>query len=64
MEYKAIKVVATASGKERFKALHRGKLINQSDIEILSAYNSEVRGLYNFYSMASGAVLAKDIFWC
>lgn len=55
LEYKAMKVVATASGKERFKALHRGKLINQPDIEILSAYNSEVRGLYNFYSIANNS---------
>ena len=33
--------------------MHRGKLINKSDIEILSAYNSEIRGLYNFYSIAN-----------
>ena len=45
----------TDTGKERFKALHRGKLINKSDIEILSAYNSEIRGLYNFYAMANDA---------
>ena len=50
-----MKVVAMASGKERFKALHRGKLINQPDIEILSAYNSEIRGLYNFYSIANNS---------
>ncbi|MDR1246715.1 MAG: group II intron reverse transcriptase/maturase [Clostridiales Family XIII bacterium] len=53
LEYKAIKVVLTDNGKEKYKALHRGKLINKSDIEILSAYNSEIRGLYNFYSLAN-----------
>ena len=53
LEYKAIKIVRTNNGKERYKALHRGKLINKSDIEILSAYNSEIRGLYNFYSIAN-----------
>ena len=53
LEYKAMKVVLNNYGKERYKALHRGKLINKSDIEILSAYNSEIRGLYNFYSMAN-----------
>jgi len=55
LEYKAMKIVVTASGKERFKALHRGKLINQPDIDILTAYNSEIRGLYNFYSIANNS---------
>lgn len=53
LEYKAMKIVLNDNGKERYKALHRGKLINKSDIEILSAYNAEIRGLYNFYSMAN-----------
>ncbi len=30
----------------------RGKLINRTDIEILSKVNSEIRGLYNYYSIA------------
>jgi group II intron reverse transcriptase/maturase len=53
LEYKAMKVILTNTGAERFKALHRGKLINKSDIEILSTYNAEIRGLYNFYSLAN-----------
>jgi hypothetical protein len=56
-EYKAFKIVKNDDGTERFKALHRGKLINKSDIEILSAYNSEIRGLYNFYSIANNAYI-------
>lgn len=55
LEYKAMKIVVTAKGKERFKALHRGKLTNKTDIEIISAFNSEIRGLYNFYSLANDA---------
>jgi group II intron reverse transcriptase/maturase len=53
LEYKAIKIILNENGKEKYKALHRGKLINKSDIEILSAYNAEIRGLYNFYSIAN-----------
>lgn len=52
IEYKAIKIKINENGKERFVALHRGKLVNQSDIEILARYNAEVRGLYNYYSIA------------
>ena len=53
LEYHAIKVKINENGKERFVALHRGKMVNQSDIEILARYNAEVRGLYNYYSIAN-----------
>jgi len=53
IEYKAIRIVKTGTGSERYKALHRGKLINKPDIEILATYNAEIRGLYNFYSLAN-----------
>lgn len=53
LEYKAIKIIRNKNGKERYKALHRGKLINKNDVEILMAYNSEIRGLKNFYSLAN-----------
>lgn len=53
LEYHAIKIKISENGKERFVALHRGKLVNQSDIEILARYNAEVRGLYNYYAIAN-----------
>lgn len=53
LEYNAIKIKTNENGKERFVALHRGKLVNLSDIEILTRYNAEVRGLYNYYSIAN-----------
>lgn len=53
LEYKAIKIKINENGKERFVALHRGKLVNQKDIEILTKYNAEVRGLYNYYAIAN-----------
>ncbi len=53
LEYNAIKIKSNENGKERFVALHRGKLVNLSDIEILTRYNAEVRGLYNYYSIAN-----------
>ena len=51
-EYKAMKIVKDQDGKEGWKTLHRGKLMNKSDIEIISKVNAEVRGLYNYYRMA------------
>ena len=52
LELGAIRISKDKSGKERWKAMPRGKLMNRTDIEILSRYNSEVRGYYNYYSLA------------
>lgn len=52
LEYGAIRIKKDGSGKERWKTMPRGKLINRTDIEILSRYNSEIRGLYNYYAIA------------
>lgn len=53
--YDAIRISKDDSGQERWKAMPRGKLINRTDIEILSKYNAEIRGLYNYYSIAGNA---------
>lgn len=52
LEYGAIRIKKDELGKERWKTMPRGKLINRTDIEILSRYNSEIRGLYNYYAIA------------
>ena len=60
LEYGAMKIVKDENGKEIWKTLHRGKLINNPEIDIISKYNSEIRGLYNFYCMANNvSVLNK-----
>ena len=51
-ECRAIRIIKDKEGKERWKMLPRGKLMNLKDIDILYRYNAEVRGLYNYYSMA------------
>lgn len=40
-------------GKEVWKPQARKDLINKEPIEILSVYNAEIRGLYNYYCLAS-----------
>lgn len=40
----------TKDGK--WEPAHRTELINLDDLEILETYNSEIRGLYNYYKMA------------
>lgn len=35
-----------------WRAMHRNKLLNKTDIEIVSQFNAEIRGIYNFYRLA------------
>lgn len=51
----AIRVAKDKNGKIHYRAMHRKKLIDLPDIDILRKYNAEVRGLYNYYSIANNA---------
>jgi hypothetical protein len=55
LEYKAMRIDIGEDGKEKWKPLHRGYLTNLPDIEIIRRFNSEIRGLYNYYRLAHNA---------
>ena len=56
LELGAMKTVWDEGNKrEVWIPLHRGELQNLTDVEIISKYNSEIRGLYNFYRLANNA---------
>lgn len=59
-EYQAFKIVTGNDGKERWKPLHRGKLMHKDAIAIISQFNAEIRGLYNFYSMAENVSVLNN----
>ena len=60
LEYHAFKIKRDENGKEIWKTIHRGKLINHPDIEIISKFNAEIRGLYHYYQLAHNvSVLGK-----
>jgi hypothetical protein len=62
-EYKAFKIVKDETGKEKWKAMHRGALMNRPEMDIVSKFNSEIRGIYNFYRLADNvSVLNKFYF--
>ena len=47
-------------GRDFWRPMHRNELLNSTDVEIVSQYNSEIRGLYNFYRIAENVgVLSK-----
>ncbi len=59
-EYQAFKIVAGNDGKERWKPLHRGKLMHKDALAIISQFNAEIRGLYNYYSMAENVSVLNN----
>ncbi len=59
-EYQAFKIVKGNDGKERWKPLHRGKLMHKDVIAIISQFNAEIRGLYNFYRMAENVSVLNN----
>ncbi|MBD5559963.1 MAG: group II intron reverse transcriptase/maturase [Clostridia bacterium] len=57
--YGALKI-KYVNGKEVYEPVHRPALQVRDDLEILSQYNSEIRGLYNYYRLANNvSVLSK-----
>ena len=52
LEYRTFRVIKDENGNERWRTLHRGNLTSRPDIEIISKFNSEIRGIYNYYRMA------------
>jgi hypothetical protein len=62
-EYGALKISKDKDGTERWKAMHRGPLMNKPEISILSKFNAEIRGIYNYYRLANNvSVLDKFYF--
>ena len=51
LEYGVLKIVVH-NGKEKWKPKARVVLKNYDDLEILSRYNAEIRGFYNYYAFA------------
>ena len=54
-EYSALKIKKDEKGKEIWKPIHRGALMPLDEVAIISKYNSEIRGLYNYYRLAINA---------
>lgn len=63
LQYKAFKIVKDANGKEHWKTLHRGSLMKRPEVDIISKFNSEIRGLYNFYRLADNVSVLGDFYY-
>jgi group II intron reverse transcriptase/maturase len=46
----------------QWEFIHRKELTNLDDLEIFNIYNAEIRGLYNYYKLASNVPMQMDTF--
>lgn len=59
--YDAMKSV-TRNGKEVWKSKGRNYMRNLDDLEIISQYNSEIMGFYNYYSIANNSCVIDSFY--
>lgn len=60
MEYGALRIRYDENGKEIWDSHHRGNMVHMTDVEIVSQVNAEIRGMYNYYSIAENATVIKN----
>lgn len=49
--------------KETWKPVARSNFVNRDPVEIVVAYNAEIRGLYNYYSLASNVSVLNKYYY-
>ena len=59
-EYGALRIRYDKNGKEIWDSHHRGNMVHMTDVEIVSQVNAEIRGMYNYYSIAENATVIKN----
>lgn len=60
-DYKAVKTDSLNSNNWKDRA--RVYLMNLDDLEIISTYNAEIGGLYNYYKLASNVSVLSNFWW-
>jgi len=58
LEHDAVKMTVI-NGKEVWKPIARRYMRHNDDLEIISQFNTEIRGLYNYYSIANNSYTLK-----
>lgn len=59
LDYRAVKMTVE-NHKEVWKPLSRLYMLNLDELEIISQFNSEIRGFYNYYSIANNASFVQS----
>ena len=62
-EYGALQIRKDPAGKELWMPVARNSLQNKDPIEILTQYNGEIRGIYNYYRMARNVSVLNKFYY-
>jgi hypothetical protein len=62
IELKALKI-KYVDGKEIYEPVHRNYMVNNDDLEIVNQFNSEIRGLKNYYSLAENISVLNNFYY-
>jgi hypothetical protein len=62
LAYGAMKIIVE-NGKEKWQSTSRPFLRNNDDLEILNRYNSEIRGIYNYYCLANNCNILNSFYY-
>lgn len=49
--------------KEKWKPVARSSFVNRAPVEIIGGFNSEIRGLYNYYALASNVSVLNKYYY-
>jgi len=63
LEYGVLKIHKGNDGKEIWKPLQRNDYFKLDASEIVSRYNAEIRGLYNYYRLANNVSVLQKFYY-
>lgn len=56
-------ILSDENGKERWKPVARSSFVNRAPVEIIGGFNAEIRGLYNYYALASNVSVLNKYYY-
>lgn len=63
LEYRVLKITTNENGKEIWKPLQRNDFMGLEPREIVSMYNAQIRGIYNYYRLANNASVINKFYY-
>lgn len=56
-------IIRDENGKERWSPVARSSFVNRAPVEIIGGFNSEIRGLYNYYALANNVSVLNKYYY-
>jgi group II intron reverse transcriptase/maturase len=63
LEYGVLKITTDENGEEKWKPLQRDDFMGLEPREIVSMYNAQIRGMYNYYRLANNASVLNKFYY-